>query len=107
MTVSALGTNWYGGTFFCKDGQKTTPNYCNTYVSLSMASTLASSTKANHSHLQPYLDSNGHQAGATIFVLIDCTTSVTLPMSEQDPIYQAPGVSATSKYQNKGKFESS
>jgi len=41
----------------------------------------------------PYQDENGHAVGEVLFVWVDCKTNAVLPLSQQPPAYQYPGVS--------------
>lgn len=69
---SLTESTYIGGPEICMDPSKTTPNFCST---------------------QPYRSADGTQVlGDTVFVYTDCSNHQRLPMEQQDPAYNHPGV---------------
>jgi len=48
---------------------------------------------ANYCNTALYYDENGHAQGQIVFVFTDCATDELLPLSQQTPPYNDPGVS--------------
>jgi hypothetical protein len=53
----------------------------------------------NYCNITPAKDSNGQSLGETHFIKVDCTTGEILPMDQQDPAYNHPGVSTAQGHQ--------